>query len=182
LNELRQAFGKIVFFSGFGARTVSAMEEQMHFFAECMRLSPPTAMVSSVHPKSIDVDVGGMRYIDRWTRLLRDTFGEHFIDLAGEFSGDHLAVGSEATVAGGGSVLLRAAYSGSRAVRIVTPSIVALTKEETGFEEYPFSGAMPEINAPVDIFSLPIPDKRFLASLRPYDPNIALRAILESLD
>jgi hypothetical protein len=166
---------------GVGKFSEQAALEQIDLVARCVakgnRLSPWCMVVSSVHTRW---QKGGMG--KEWPDMLSANVHES-VAIEGA-TGDELATVADFTLSSGPGSLMRSLYAGKKAFALATPSTKAQWKESHGYESLPLidEGIVQTIENPVSLLSLADPDWGKFKKLKPYNPDVATRAILRMLE
>lgn len=183
--DLRTEFTKVYTYVGSGERTADEIE----FLVACLKLTTGNwCLIPRFHPKHAKracpeegraIEAGGRTYGEVWTEMLAP-LGSRVVYLPTVTKSDPVVIASDATFSSWSTLLTTSAQAGKVTASLWVPSARDELKELTGLDQVPIVelGCCHSLTEPVDLSGLTPPDPAHVAKLKPYDPEVAYKALM----
>lgn len=177
-SQLRREFDLLVVFFGSGFDDTPEMLELL--ISSLQKTGTNWCVIPRFHPKAIKVpSPQGSTYGEMWEGLLAPIADK--VRRPEVKSSEVVVLHSDICVSNFSKLLGTAAMAGKVALSLKTPAGVAVMRRETGYDDVPHvkMGCVHEVSAPTDLMLFnPIHPAHIANKIRPYNPEIALQAIL----
>lgn len=179
VGSLRQDhYDKVFLFVGASPEPTTS---ELALLIECLKNTKDCwCLVPAFHPKHAKAEKDGVPYQEIWRDML-SVFGDRIVSVPSAKNSDELAVCCDATFAAHSLTLISAVVGGKQAASLWTPASEASFSRQVGLLTFPLvSMGLPQIREAVSLHALPtVPTTGLSAKLRPFDPKVALSAILD---
>lgn len=177
MGSLRQDYDRVFLFVGASPEPTTA---ELELLIECLKQTKDDwCLVPAFHPKHAKAEKDGVPYQDVWRDRL-SVFGDRIVSVPSAKNSDELAVCCDATFAAHSLTLISAVVGGRQAASLWTPASEASLSRQVGLLTFPLvSMGLPQIREVVPLDSIPMVPAGLSAKLQPFDPNVALNAILD---
>jgi hypothetical protein len=183
---LREEYKAIYTYVGGGDRTADEIE----FLIACLKKTTSDwCLIPRLHPKHAkracldegrSVEAGGRTYGEVWSDML-SVLGDRVVYLPHIGKSDSVVIASDATFASWSTLLTTSAQAGKVTASLWVPSAREELKELTRLDQVPIVelGCCHSLTEPVDLAGLTPPDPAHVAKLKPYDPEVAYKALMQ---
>ncbi len=159
--------------------------EQLELLKQCLaKTGGDWVLIPRFHPKWVGVRdlVSGKTYGDLWMQML-EPLGDRLVrDPVGD--GRKLVASADVSLADPSTLLTTAVCCGKTSIFLETPAVMKAMKKESGLDVMPLVelGCAHRVVEPTDLSLLEPPSPESLEYLKPYDPELAYRHIIELIE
>lgn len=159
--------------------------EQIVLLIECLaQTSGDWVLIPRFHPKWVNVTdpKSGKTYGNLWAEMLSSLNGRVVHDPVGD--GKKLVASADVSIADPSTLLTTAVCCGKTSVFLETPLVMKEMKKHSGLDVMPLVelGCAHRVAEPTDLSLLEPPFPESLEYLKPYDPELAYRHIIELVE
>lgn len=184
MTELKARYGAVLLCVGGGPYTTA----ELNLLKQCLEKTPHSpALIFRPHPKWAKVESpSGLPFGTVWQDMLRD-LGDQVQEVETSVPAAIAAL-ADATLSGFSTMLITTVVYQRSAISLATAETRADMKRQLSVDQYPLaaSGLIREIARPEDLMPYlegPKPSREAIHEcLKPYDPRLALSAVVEFLD